>query len=410
MNIPYLLKTKIKKLTSSKSEIDLQEASDRIKSGIWFRGMNVWILACAIVIASLGLNVNSTAVIIGAMLISPVMGPIIGMGLAFGTKDATLLNASIKNLLIMVFISLMVSFAYFVLTPLSLADPTELQARTSPTIYDVFIAFFGGLAGILENSRKTRGTVLSGVAIATALMPPLCTAGYGLATLNFRFFLGAMYLFVINTIFITTATYIGVKTLHYPPVKNVDIRITNRHKRAITAFFLILLLPSIVSAYYLVKENNFTSAARRFVSENRLIGKTYVYNYNLVSHGRKVLLQLAGEPLSPESRQALFQNARKAGIDSTQIILVDDVIGMTNDQMNSVLEMAYERTDESFLARDAYLEQLRKKIDRVDSLITVLQSQIPEARSPKDSSSKEENPMPDVGNSFEEKRIGSLPK
>ena len=410
MNIPYLLKNKIRKITSSKSEIDLQEASERIKSGIWFRGMNVWILACAIVIASLGLNVNSTAVIIGAMLISPVMGPIIGMGLAFGTNDAKLLNSSIKNLLIMVFISLMVSFAYFVLTPLSLADPTELQARTSPTIYDVFIALFGGLAGILENSRKTRGTVLSGVAIATALMPPLCTAGFGLATLNFRFFLGAMYLFLINTIFITTATYIGVKALHYPPVKNVDIQLSKRHKRAITAFFLILLLPSIVSAYYLIRENNFTSAARKFVSENRLIGNTYVYNYNLVDHGTKVMLQLAGEPLSRESRQALFQKARKVGIDSTHIVLVEDVIGMTNSQMNSVLEMACERTDESLLARDAYLEQLRHKIDRVDSLITVLQNQIQREESPQDTSSNPEKIHHEGGNSFAERIIDLLPQ
>ena len=188
----------IKKYIYIFDEIDTDSAAERIKSGIWFRGPNVWILAFSIVIASVGLNVNSTAVIIGAMLISPLMGPIVGTGLAMGTNDVDLLKAAAKNLLIMVLISLVASTLYFILSPLSLVNPTELEARTSPTIYDVLIALFGGLAGIFENSRKERGTVLSGVAIATALMPPLCTAGYGLAHLNFHFFFGAMYLFIIN--------------------------------------------------------------------------------------------------------------------------------------------------------------------------------------------------------------------
>ena len=161
--------------------IDTEDAAARIKKNIWFKGPNVWILAFSIVIASVGLNVNSTAVIIGAMLISPLMGPIFGTGLALGTNDFSLLKDSAKNLLIMVLISLIASFLYFIISPLDLVNPTELLSRTRPTIYDVLIALFGGLAGIFENSRKEHGTVLSGVAIATALMPPLCTAGYGLA-------------------------------------------------------------------------------------------------------------------------------------------------------------------------------------------------------------------------------------
>ena len=186
-------------------ELDTAGAAQRIKSNIWFRGTNVWILAFSIVIASVGLNVNSTAVIIGAMLVSPLMGPIIGAGLALGTNDLDLLKAAGRNLMVMVLISLVASTLFFIVSPLALVNPTELEARTSPTIYDVLIALFGGLAGILENSRKERGTVLSGVAIATALMPPLCTAGYGLAHWQLHFFFGALYLFIINSVFIPLA-------------------------------------------------------------------------------------------------------------------------------------------------------------------------------------------------------------
>ena len=171
-NIWDYIKRLVKKYIYVYDQIDTESAAERIKSGIWFKGPNVWILAFSIVIASVGLNVNSTAVIIGAMLISPLMGPIVGTGLALGTNDTDLLKLSAKNLLVMVVIALIASTLFFILSPLSLVNPTELEARTSPTIYDVLIALFGGLAGIFEQSRKERGTVLSGVAIATALMPP----------------------------------------------------------------------------------------------------------------------------------------------------------------------------------------------------------------------------------------------
>ena len=174
------LKRTIRYYANIYDHIDTDDAAQRIKSAIWFRGPNAWILAFSIIIASVGLNVNSTAVIIGAMLISPLMGPIIGTGLAIGTNDVDLLKTAAKNVLVMVLISLGASTLFFLLSPLDLINPTELEARTSPTIYDVLIALFGGLAGILENSRKERGTTIAGVAIATALMPPLCTAGYGL--------------------------------------------------------------------------------------------------------------------------------------------------------------------------------------------------------------------------------------
>ena len=197
------IKTFLKEVIDIRATIDTQKADESIRGNIYFKGPNVWILVCAIVLASVGLNVNSTAVIIGAMLVSPLMGPIFGIGLGLGTDDADLIKSALKNLATMVIISLLAASLYFLLTPLKLANPTELMSRTNPTIYDVVIALFGGLAGIFEMSRKEKGTVISGVAIATALMPPLCTAGYGVASGSLFIFLGALYLFFINCIFIS---------------------------------------------------------------------------------------------------------------------------------------------------------------------------------------------------------------
>ena len=221
-------------------QLDVDKAAENIRGNIFFRGPNVWILAFSIIIASVGLNVNSTAVIIGAMLISPVMGPIIGMGLGLGVNDTRLLGDSFRNLLIMVVISLIASSLFFQLSPLNLANPTELAARTSPSIYDVLIALFGGFAGILEQARKDKGTVMSGVAIATALMPPLCTAGFGLAKWSMHYFFGAMYLFTINAIFIMFATYVACKYLHFHQKSFSDAKTASRTRSVITLVVLLV--------------------------------------------------------------------------------------------------------------------------------------------------------------------------
>ena len=217
-------KFRLNKIVNMDDDLDREGASRSIRGGVPFRGANVFILSCAIVIASVGLNVNSIPVIIGAMLISPVMGPILGFGFGLGIQDNRLVRDSLKNFLIMVTISIGASSLYFILSPLHLENPTELLARTNPTIYDVLIALFGGFAGILEQSRRKKGTVLSGVAIATALMPPLCTVGYGLSQMNPRYVFGALYLFVINSIFIALATFVTVKYLRYPLVADGDAK------------------------------------------------------------------------------------------------------------------------------------------------------------------------------------------
>ena len=355
--------------------IDTEGAAQRIKSGIWFRGPNVWILAFSIVIASAGLNVNSTAVIIGAMLISPLMGPIIGLGLALGTNDIDLLKLAAKNLLVMVVISLIASTLFFLLSPLELINPTELQARTRPTIYDVLIALFGGLAGILENSRKERGgTVIAGVAIATALMPPLCTAGYGLSCLRFQFFLGAMYLFIINTVFITLATYVMVKYLRFKAVSGLDPVVAKKRRNTISALIAVVVIPSIISAIGMIQDNNFERKVEAFVQENRLVSRSYIYDYRIYSdHGRKVEFSLTGEPMSYEAQSAFFASARAHKIKDSQIVIKENSLGMTEEEMNALVRGIYDKTDREMAEKEAQLDRLQTRLDsltrRVESLM-----------------------------------------
>lgn len=216
---------------------------ENIRKGIEFKGTNLWVLVFATFIASLGLNVNSTAVIIGAMLISPLMGPIMGIGLSVGINDFELMKRSLRNFGFMVLVSIATSTFYFVISPLSNAQ-SELLARTVPTTYDVLIALFGGLAGIVAQSRKDRtSTVIPGVAIATALMPPLCTAGFGLATLQFKYFIGAFYLFFINTVFIAIATYMVVRFLKYEKHSFLDSKKERKVRRSMVLIVLVTLSP-----------------------------------------------------------------------------------------------------------------------------------------------------------------------
>ena len=353
--------------------IDTEDAAQRIKSGIWFRGPNVWILAFSIVIASAGLNVNSTAVIIGAMLISPLMGPIIGLGLALGTNDLDLLKLAAKNLLVMVAISLVASTLFFLLSPLELINPTELAARTRPTIYDVLIALFGGLAGILENSRKERGTVIAGVAIATALMPPLCTAGYGLSCLRFQYFFGAMYLFIINTVFITLATYVMVKYLRFKTASGIDPVVAKRRNNTITAIIAIVVIPSIISAIGMIQENNFERNVEAFVRENRLVSRSYIYDYRIYNdHGRKVEIFLTGEPMSYEAQTAFFTSARSHRIKDSQIVINEHSMGMTEGEMNELVRSVYEKTDREMAEKEAQLDRLQTRLDSLTRLVESL--------------------------------------
>ena len=367
------LKARIRYYANLHEHMDTADAALRIKNAIWFRGPNVYILAFSIIIASVGLNVNSTAVIIGAMLISPLMGPIIGVGMALGTNDTALLRDSLRNLLVMVGISLVVSTLFFLLSPLSLLNPTELEARTSPTIYDVLIAFFGGLAGIFENSRKERGTVLSGVAIATALMPPLCTAGYGLAHWNAHYFVGAMYLFLINGVFIILATYFMVKYLRFKTVAGIDEKTARTRRNIITAVMVVMIIPSLWTAFTLVVDNNFERKVEAFIGENRIVGSSYIYDYDIVKEKgkRSVELYVAGEAPNEAQMNALLASAAEHGIKPRTIRMNSHAIGLSHEYLENMLEAVYENTGAELEANQERLRALESRLDSLESLLSL---------------------------------------
>ena len=350
--------------------IDVQAASENIRNSIPFRGPTVYILFTAIVIASVGLNVNSIPVIIGAMLISPLMSPIIGFGMGLGTNDTKLLLRSLKNLGIMFAISLIASTLYFLVTPLETDNPTELLARTNPSIYDVMIAFFGGVAGILELSRKEKGTVISGVAIATALMPPLCTVGYGIAKLNWHYAGGALYLFFINCVFIALATFLVVKFLHYPLAVEKD-KHTWRKIISYGLLILVVLVPSFFSAYSIVRENEFAIQARHFVKDNKTVGGTYIFDYTTDTSVKPytLTLRLAGEALSTESRAKLYTEAEKHNIRHEQIIFIEDAtIEVRRLNETEIMKDWLSSTEEQLRQRDDSIISLNARLEAYEAL------------------------------------------
>jgi uncharacterized hydrophobic protein (TIGR00271 family) len=247
-------------------DADIEGSVKEIKDGIEFKGTNVWILICSILMASIGLNINAVGVVIGAMLIAPLMGPILGLGLSIGTNDFNTLKSSLKAFGVMTGIGLFVSWLYFTISPLH-AETSELLGRTTPTFLDGIVALAGGIAGIVAISRPEKSNVTPGVAIATALMPPLCTAGYGLAIGNFGYFMGAAYLFILNSVLIALATYLGVKYLKFPIIHLVDSVKETKYKRFIGMFIMIVLVPSGFILYNVTNESLFTTRSDLFISE-----------------------------------------------------------------------------------------------------------------------------------------------
>jgi len=359
---------KIRSITNLSEHIDVMDSMESIKKNIDFRGPNVWILAFAIIVASVGLNVNSIPVIIGAMLISPLMGPIMGVGLSISANDSRMLQQALKNLIVMVLISLFASFVYFLLSPLQLEEPTELLARTRPTIYDVFIALFGGLAGMVESARKEKGTVIAGVAIATALMPPLCTAGYGLATAQWSFFIGAFYLFLINSFFIALAVFLMARYMKYPVVKFNDAAKQRRVHRIIGIFSAITVIPSIVVAWMVIRENRFDYTAGKLVKdyfatvENADVLKIEKTYHMLDSSELKI--SLLGQPLSAFHIAHLKERMQELGLGNTRVSMTYRMFGgnSENQAASELLQTIYKRTEETVKDKDARIAQLEKEL------------------------------------------------
>jgi uncharacterized hydrophobic protein (TIGR00271 family) len=300
--------------------LDFRRDTDRdatiqaIKEDIPFKGATAWILVCSIFVASVGLNANSTAVVIGAMLISPLMGPILGVGLSIAINDIDTLKKSLINLTIMIVLSLLTAFLFFWSFPLS-EDTSELLGRVKPDIRDVLIAFFGGLALIIARTKKgTIASVIFGVAIATALMPPLCTAGYGLAIGNWEYFIGAMYLFIINTIFIAIATFIVLKVLRFPMLKYANSAKRKRIARFASLLAVVVMIPAVWTFLNVLKESNFNRDAKNFV-DKELIGlphfeylkKNATYNYSADSNS-VLVLNTFGLDVIPETTISLLKS------------------------------------------------------------------------------------------------------
>ena len=345
-----------------------------------FKGTNLWVLVFAIFIASLGLNINSTAVIIGAMLISPLMGPIMGIGLGVAINDLSLAKEAVKNFSFAVFVGLITSFIYFTISPLNDAY-SELLARTSPTIYDVLIAFFGGLAGVVAYSTKQKGNVIPGVAIATALMPPLCTAGYGLATLQIGYFFGALYLFTINTVFIALATFITLKFLKYPVKHLKDSKSDKLSLRIISAITILTIIPSIYFGYEMIQQNKFSRNANLFVNSHSSFVGTYLLNKKIDPQKKSIALIYGGRDLTETQMKNMKDQLELYGLKNTSLNIRQGISSLPDiketertTQVTKLLEAKNEVIEKQNVVIDSI--SLNKKL--TDQILNELKIQYPE--------------------------------
>ena len=346
---------------------------EQISSGVTFKGANLWVLIFAIFIASLGLNVNSTAVIIGAMLISPLMGPIIGMGLAVGINDLDLLNRSAKNFGVATLISVLTATVYFLITPLSEAQ-SELLARTSPTLYDVLIAFCGGAAGIIALCTRGKGNVIPGVAIATALMPPLCTAGFGLATGHFLYFLGAFYLFFINTVFIALATFCGVRLMHFSQYKFRSSELAVRARRILMSVVIVTMLPAAFMTIHIVRQSIFDNNVRKFVKAELTQRGTQIISSTVDRDSLKLRIVAVGREISGATQAEAERRMANYGLGDFQLHIIQgtqsDSLLMLEQQLTA-LNLNRENQNQRLIelsAENAQLGRLLNEYQRFEAL------------------------------------------
>ena len=326
-------------LLDFRKDADQITTTEAIKADIQFKGATAWILICSIIVASIGLNTNSIPVVIGAMLISPLMGPILGIGLSIAINDIDTLKTSLVSLGTMILLSILTSFFYFWIFDIN-ADTSELFARTRPDIREILIAFFGGLALIIARTKKgTIATVIYGVAIATALIPPLCTAGYGIAVGSWDYFLGAMYLFIINTIFIALATFIVIKFLKFPMINYVDSIRRRRISRFATLAAIIVMIPAVWTFVNVVNESNFKNDALSFLNSeldilpnSKYIKKNTVVQYNSDKPSVIELTTLGNDQISKEIEFVLNTKMKNySSLNNTELIINQSVFREINN-------------------------------------------------------------------------------
>ena len=364
------LKDILLKIIHLRDTTDVRGTIESIRNSIEIRGYNVWILACGAMLASIGLDTNSVAVIIGAMLISPLMSPILGIGLSIGINDREHLILALKNFGIAVGASLAVSTLYFLITPFG-SQTDEIIARTYPTALDVLIAIFGGIAGIVAGSRKEKTNAIPGVAIATALMPPLCVAGYGIAKFEWEIFLGAAYLFFINSVFIALSTYLIVRFLRFPYVDYIDEGSRKSAARWIAAFTFLVILPSGLSLYNLIRQARLNNQCVEFIDK-----EVNNSNHEAIQHlspafrdSVKVLkLIMAGPAISEDSIEYLQAKLPKYGLKNVKLQFVQSQAPLKQE------EILKESTIEALSAIQPSLDNMQAQIDTMSILLAKAQA------------------------------------
>ncbi|MBO9635043.1 MAG: TIGR00341 family protein [Chitinophagaceae bacterium] len=352
---------------------NFETVKESINNGVVFRGTNLWVLIFAIFIASLGLNVNSPGVVIGAMLISPLMGPILGMGFSLAVNDLPLLRKSLRNFLFATAVSLTASTLYFLISPLNEAH-SELLARTSPNIYDVLIALFGGLAGAVAICSRNRGNVIIGVAIATALMPPLCTAGFGLATLDFQFFIGAFYLFFLNTVFIAWATLLAVRFMKFPIRHKEDEKAEARSQRITWLIVILTLAPSVYFGCLVVQKARFEERASLFIDKEGNIEGDYLLSKNIDADNNSITLVYGGRQIDSAQIIALQKRLSAYNLGNTSLQVrqgfaaISETDSKMKDNMNAAINArkaeasSLQLVIDSLAAQTALNEQVYKEL------------------------------------------------
>ncbi|WP_106831704.1 TIGR00341 family protein [Parabacteroides pacaensis] len=371
-----------KNLDVRQEKEDEKETIESIRKGIEFKGTNLWVLIFATFIASLGLNTNSTAVIIGAMLISPLMGPIMGFGLGLGISDFELIKRSFRNFATATVFSVITSTLYFLISPISEAQ-SELLARTQPTVYDVMIAFFGGLAGIVASSTKSKGNVIPGVAIATALMPPLCTAGFGLASGNLYYFFGAFYLYFINTVFISLATYLVVRVLKYPQKEFMDKHREKVVKRYVGIIVFFTIVPSIYLSYNLIRKTYFNDQVHKFLHTELVFPNTQILSKTVSEDRKEIKIVMIGDTVPT----IMIENARSKmvqyGLKDTKLI-VQQGFGQEQMDINKLKSMLvqdmYKTNLDLYKSQAEQIDSLTKKLDNYRHTALMTSKIVPEIK------------------------------
>jgi uncharacterized hydrophobic protein (TIGR00271 family) len=364
------------------NRLDIREGSNAEKTreaiihDIEFKGANVWTLIASIFIASIGLNMNSTAVVIGAMLISPLMGPIIGIGYSIAINDLTLFIKSIKNFAVMVFLAIFTSTLYFWLSPLDSAS-AEIIGRTQPTLLDLFVAIFGGVAGIVSISKSERTNVIPGVAIATALIPPLCTAGYGIAEGNLAYFFGASYLFLINTVFIALASFVIIRYLRFPLVGHIDPKREKKVRRTLIIFSILIMIPSAYMFIGAIQKFNFESQASIFINDeieipdSKILKSEYSFKEDSINY---IDLYIIGEPIKDYTIDLWNSKLADYRLKNTVLRVFQDkdieqqFIAMDDIEKNiktGIIEELYQKNQQALVNKDEKILLLEGELSKL---------------------------------------------